>query len=69
MILALLTKRLREVWSEVMNIIFRDDSGFCRWEMFRWCESHGVDYSVGIGGNARLKQFGPGLIEQSKTVG
>ncbi|MDF7806850.1 IS1380 family transposase [Pontiellaceae bacterium B12219] len=66
-ILALLTKRVREVWPE-MNVIFRGDSGFCRWKMLRWCESHGVDYIVGIGGNARLKQFGARLIEQSKAA-
>ena len=65
-ILALLTKRIRQTWPDV-KIIFRGDSGFCRWKMLRWCESHGVDYIVGIGGNARLKQFGAALIEQSQA--
>jgi hypothetical protein len=64
-ILALLTRRLREAWPEV-KILFRGDSGFCRWKMLRWCDSHGVDYIVGIGGNARLKRFGARLIEQAE---
>jgi len=66
-ILALLAKRMRRTWPDV-KIIFRSDSGFCRWKMLRWCESHGVDYVVGIGGNARLKQFGAALIEHSEAA-
>lgn len=42
-ILSLLVKRLRQQWPEV-KIIFRGDSGFCRWKMLRWCEKKGVDY-------------------------
>jgi len=68
-ILALLTKRMRQTWPDV-KIIFRGDSGFCRWKMLRWCDSHRVDYIVGIGGNARLKGFGADHIEQAeKTFG
>jgi hypothetical protein len=63
-ILALLTKRIRQTWPDV-KIIFRGDSGFCRWKMLRWCESHEVEYIVGIGGNARLKRFGSALIEHT----
>lgn len=66
-ILALLTKRIRQTWPDV-KIIFRGDSGFCRWKMLRWCESNGVKYIVGIGGNKRLKQFGSVLIEQSESA-
>lgn len=65
-LLALLTKRLRQVWPDV-KIIFRGDSGFCRWKMMRWCDSNSVDYIIGIGGNARLKKFGAELIEQAET--
>ena len=46
-ILALLVKRLRQAWPGV-KIIFRGDSGFCRWRMLRWCEGHRVGYIVGI---------------------
>ena len=66
-ILALLYKRIRQSWPDV-KIIFRGDSGFCRWKMLRWCESHDIDYIVGIGGNARLKQFASTLIKQSESA-
>ncbi len=49
-ILSLLVKRLREVWPAV-RIVFRGDSGFCRWKMMRWCDRHDVGYIIGIGKN------------------
>lgn len=52
-ILALLVKRLRQAWPGV-KLIFRADSGFCRWRMLRWCEDHGVGYIVGLAKNNRL---------------
>ncbi|MEE8303118.1 MAG: IS1380 family transposase [Candidatus Tectomicrobia bacterium] len=52
-ILALLVKRLRQTWPKV-RIIFRGDSGFCRWRMLSWCERHKVGYIVGIAQNQRL---------------
>ena len=52
-ILALLVKRLRQVWPQV-RIIFRGDSGFCRWRMLLWCERNNVGYIVGIAKNKRL---------------
>ena len=52
-ILALLVKRLRREWPQV-PIIFRGDSGFCRWKMLAWCERHAVGYIVGIAKNKRL---------------
>ena len=52
-ILALLTKRLRQVWPDV-QVVFRGDSGFCRWKMLRWCDKNSVKYIVGIGKNRRL---------------
>jgi len=52
-ILALLVKRLRQTWPKV-KIIFRGDSGFCRWRMLSWCERHAVGYIVGLAKNARL---------------
>lgn len=59
-ILSLLVKRLRQTWPKV-RILFRADSGFCRWKMLRWCERHGVDYLVGIARNnclgAQAKPF------------
>jgi hypothetical protein len=52
-ILKLLVSRLRAAWPQV-RIIFRGDSGFCRYRMLRWCERHGVDYLVGLAKNPRL---------------
>jgi hypothetical protein len=37
-----------------VRIIFRGDSGFCRWRMLSWCERHDVGYIVGIAKNQRL---------------
>ena len=53
-ILALLVKRLRQAWPKV-RIVFRGDSGFCRWRLLSWCERHDVGYLVGIAKNARLE--------------
>jgi hypothetical protein len=64
-ILALITKRLRQVWPEV-KIIFRADGGFCRWKMLRWCDRHGVDYIVGLARNSRLIAMSKPLLEEAE---
>lgn len=66
-ILALLVKRLRREWPEV-KIIFRGDSGFCRWKMLRWCDRHGVDYIIGLAKNKRLKTMGAARIEEAEML-
>lgn len=66
-ILALLVKRFREVWPEV-KIIFRADSGFCRWKMLRWCDKHGVFYIVGLAKNSRLKQMAKPFVDQAEQL-
>jgi len=55
-ILSLLVKRLRQAWPKV-TIIFRGDSGFCRWKMLRWCDRHEVGYIVGLAKNKRLNRL------------
>lgn len=55
-ILNLLVKRLRQAWPAV-RIIFRGDSGFCRWKMLRWCDRHSVFYLVGLARNAVLERL------------
>lgn len=55
-ILRLITERLREAWPNV-RLIFRGDSGFCRWKLLRWCERHNVDYVVGLARNAVLERL------------
>ena len=54
-ILRLLVKAIRSHWPKT-EIIFRGDSGFCRWRMLRWCDRHNVKYIVGIAQNKRLKR-------------
>lgn len=63
-ILKLLVTRLRAEWPEV-KIVFRGDSGFCRWKMLRWCERHGVDYVVGLAKNTRLLALAGDLLAQA----
>jgi hypothetical protein len=63
-ILKLLVARLRQAWPQV-KIIFRGDSGFCRWRMLRWCERHGVDYVVGLAKNTRLIALASELLQQA----
>jgi Transposase DDE domain group 1 len=45
--------QIREVWPGV-KVLVRADSGFCREEILRWCEDHGVDYVIGLARNTRL---------------
>lgn len=66
-ILKLLVMRLRQEWPEV-KIIFRGDSGFCRWKMLRWCETQGVDYIVGLAKNPRLLVLAEALMEAAAAA-
>ncbi len=65
-ILKLLVKRLRQVWPAV-KIVFRGDSGFCRWRMLRWCENHDVHYVIGLAKNVRLLGLAEELMNQAVT--
>jgi len=64
-ILRLLVQRFRQVWPEV-RIIFRGDSGFCRWRLLRWCDKHGVNYIVGLAKNEVLKRLAEPHLQQAK---
>ncbi len=64
-ILALLVKRLRQEWPGV-RIIFRGDSGFCRWRMLRWCDNNNVYYIVGLAKNKRINEKAAPLIEKAQ---
>jgi len=65
-VLKLLVKRLRPAWPKV-KIIFRGDSGFCRWRMLRWCEAHQVGYIVGLAKNARVLALAQPFLEQAQS--
>jgi hypothetical protein len=54
-ILKLLVERIRRDWPRT-RIIFRADSGFCRWRLLRWCERHDVGYVVGLARNKVLER-------------
>jgi hypothetical protein len=54
-ILSLLVKALRQHWPKT-EIVFRGDSGFCRWKLLRWCDKHDVRYIVGLAKNKRLER-------------
>jgi hypothetical protein len=65
-VLKLLVARLRQAWPQV-KIIFRGDSGFCRWRMLRWCEDHKVGYLAGLAKNPRVLDLAQGLIGQAQA--
>ena len=65
-ILSLLVKRLRQAWPGV-RIVFRGDSGFCRWRMLRWCERYKVGYIVGLAKNSRVNALAEALIEEARV--
>jgi Transposase DDE domain group 1 len=64
-ILKLLVDRLRREWPEV-KIIFRGDSGFCRWKLMRWCDRHGVDYVIGLARNKRLEKMAEPFMQEAQ---
>jgi hypothetical protein len=64
-VLSLLVKRLRQSWPKT-KIVFRGDSGFCRWRMLRWCEQHRVGYIVGLAKNKRINALGAELIAEAR---
>jgi hypothetical protein len=63
-ILALIVKRLRRAWPDV-KVVFRGDSGFCRWKMLRWCDRHAVDYIVGLARNATLIRLSAAVMAEA----
>jgi hypothetical protein len=58
----LLAQRLRQAWPEV-KITIRADSGFCRWKLMRWCDTHGIGYVVGLARNKTLERLAGDWIE------
>jgi hypothetical protein len=55
-LLKLLIRRLRAAWPDV-QITIRADSGFCRWRLMRWCDSHGIGYVLGLARNPALERL------------
>jgi Transposase DDE domain group 1 len=57
--------QIREAWPRV-RIVVRADSGFCREELLRWCEDHGVDYVIGLAKNTRLTAAIAAELDQAR---
>jgi hypothetical protein len=55
-LLKLLVQRLRKAWPDV-KLTIRADSGFCRWRLMRWCDSHGIGYVLGLARNPVLERL------------
>lgn len=64
-ILKLLVDCLRRAWPQV-KIIFRGDSGFCRWKLMRWCDRREVDYVIGLARNKRLETIADPLMRRAQ---
>ena len=58
-----LVGRLRAVWPDV-QIVLRADSGLGVPAMYQGCERLKIDFTIGIGMNARLKKLSDPLLEQ-----
>ncbi len=61
-ILKLLVRRIRESWPKV-RIVFRGDSGFCRWKTLKYCDKHDIGYVVGLAKNENLKRLAMPLMD------
>jgi len=60
-----LVRRLRAAWPNV-KITIRADSGFCRWRLMRWCDSHGIGYILGLAKNAVLERLARDATERAE---
>ena len=62
---ARIVRQIRARWPKT-RIVLRADSGFCREELMRWCEAHGVDYVFGLARNERLRRKIARPMQQAK---
>jgi hypothetical protein len=65
-ILKLLVERIRQQWPNV-QIIFRGDSGFCRWRLMRWCDRNDVGYIIGVIRNPVLERLAQRWTDESAS--
>ena len=49
-----------------MKITIRADSGFCRWRLMRWCDSHGIGYVLGLARNPVLERLAADWIDRAE---
>jgi len=58
-------KLIRSVWSTV-GIIIRGDSHFATPELFSWCDSHNVEFILGLTSNNVLKSYTDNALEAAR---
>jgi len=66
-VLKLLVNRIRATWPKV-RIIFRGDSGFCRWKTLRYCDKNDIGYVVGLAKNETLKRHARSHMEEAEAA-
>ena len=66
-ILRLLVNRIRKAWPKT-RIIFRADSGFCRWKTLKYCAKNDIGYVVGLATNATLKRHAKPHMEAAQEA-
>jgi hypothetical protein len=64
-VLKLLVRELRAAWPN-LKLTIRADSGFCRWRLMRWCDSHGIGYILGLAKNPVLERLARDEIERAQ---
>ncbi len=64
-LLKLLVRKFRAAWPQV-KITIRADSGFCRWRLMRWCDSHGIGYILGLAKNPVLERAARDEIDRAE---
>lgn len=66
LVLRRLLRSRRVVWPDV-PVELRADSGFAIPRLYAWCESHQVDYTIGLIPNPRLEAIAAPLLAQAQT--
>ncbi len=62
-----IVRQIRQTWPHV-QIVVRGDSGFCREELMRWCETHDVQYVLGLAKNQRLNHILSAELHEAKQL-
>ncbi len=59
-------KRIGLAWPKV-KVIYRGDSGCCRWKTVRWCDNNDVCYILGLPKNYRINDLSVRLREEFRS--
>jgi hypothetical protein len=64
-VLRRLVSALRTRWTDV-SVAVRADSGFAVPALYTWCETHGIDYTIGLIPNSRLDALAAPLVAEAE---